>query len=259
MTPTGVALGGWAAAAAVFALLWLRQRRTRNATSVDAAWAGTIGVLALAGALVLDGPPLRRALAGGLGALWAFRLMLHLLTDRVLRETDEDGRYRALRAKWGDRADSRFFLFYQAQALVAAVFALPILASMHGGPPGPADGAAALLWLIAVGGESLADRQLARFRADPATRGLVCTTGFWRYSRHPNYFFEWLHWFVYVIIGRGAPLTWIGPVLMLLFLYRISGIPYAEAQSLASRGEAYRAYQRSTSAFFPWFPRKESA
>ncbi len=258
MTPPGVTLAGWAAAAAAFALLWLRQRRTRNATSVDAAWAGTIGVLVLAGALVLDGPPARRALAGGLGALWAFRLMAHLLVHRVLRETREDGRYQALRERWGAAADRRFFLFYQAQAAVAALFTLPILAAMQGGPLGPPDAAAALLWLGAVGGEAVADRQLARFRADPAGRGRVCDTGLWRYSRHPNYFFEWLHWFAYVLLGRGAPLTWIGPALMLLFLYRISGIPYAEAQSLASRGDAYRAYQRSTSAFIPWFPRRES-
>jgi len=79
--------------------------------------------------------------------------------------------------------------------------------------------------------------------------------GLWRLSRHPNYFFEWLHWWAYVLIGHAHPLTFLGPAAMLLFLFRITGIPYTERQALRSRGDAYRAYQRTTNAFFPWPPR----
>jgi len=90
----------------------------------------------------------------------------------------------------------------------------------------------------------------------PANRGAVCRSGLWKYSRHPNYFFEWVHWWVYVLIGRAAPLTLLGPLAMLLFLFRVTGIPYTERQAVKTRGDAYRAYQASTSAFVPWPPRK---
>jgi steroid 5-alpha reductase family enzyme len=115
---------------------------------------------------------------------------------------------------------------------------------------------------VAFAGESLADRQLSRFRQDPRNRGRVCRDGLWRYSRHPNYFFEWLHWWAYVALAAGSPLWWIavaGVAMMLLFLTRVTGIPPTEAQALRSRGEAYREYQRTTSAFFPWPPRTAGA
>ena len=109
-------------------------------------------------------------------------------------------------------------------------------------------------------GETVADRQLQRFRSDPANRGTTCRTGLWRTSRHPNYFFEWIHWCAYVLMAVGSPwwiLTWIGPILMLFFLFKVTGIPATETQALKSRGEDYRRYQESTSVFVPWFPKKE--
>ena len=80
----------------------------------------------------------------------------------------------------------------------------------------------------------------------------------WRYSRHPNYFFEWTHWFAYAVLAIGAPHAWaalIGPALMLTSLLWVSGIPFVEAQSLRSRGEDYREYQRTTSMLLPWWPK----
>ena len=118
---------------------------------------------------------------------------------------------------------------------------------------------AAAIWILSVLGETAADRQLARFRADPANRGRTCRTGLWRYSRHPNYFFEWLHWFTYVALAVGSPLAWYslsGPVIMLVFLRWVSGIPYTEAQALRTRGDDYRDYQARTSTLFPWPPRR---
>ena len=248
-----------AVGALVMLALWLRQLRTANATSVDVAWSLLIAGFALVYGLAAEGDPLRRALVSGLGALWALRLGAHLYYDRVRPGHAEDGRYRALRERWGAAAPRGFLLLYLAQAAVALLFSLPILGAAQGGP---LDGWAALgvlLWIVAVAGEALADRQLAAFRADPRSRGEVCRTGLWRWSRHPNYFFEWLHWFAYVAIGQGAPLTWIGPPLMLLFLFRVSGIPWTEAQALRSRGEKYRRYQATTSVFLPWPPRAELA
>jgi steroid 5-alpha reductase family enzyme len=252
-------LTGWAALALGLAFLWWRQLKSRNATSVDVAWATGIGLLSVYFAAVSDGDPARRWIVGGLGAIWAFRLAWHLLRDRVLRHgTEEDGRYKAMREHFGERAQPFFFVFYQGQALVAVLFAVPILAAMQGGAPDLWTFVGAAVWLIAVAGETIADRQLADWRADPSNRGRTCRRGLWRYSRHPNYFFEWVHWFSYVLIGHGAWLTWLGPVLMLLFLFRLTGIPYTEKQALKSRGDDYRAYQRETSVFFPWFPREES-
>jgi steroid 5-alpha reductase family enzyme len=115
-----------------------------------------------------------------------------------------------------------------------------------------------LIWIVAVSGEAMADRQLAQFRSKSWNHDRVCCDGLWRYSRHPNYFFEWLHWWAYVIMGVSSPgwlLTWIGPIGMGWALLKVTGIPWTERQALASRGEDYREYQRTTNAFFPWFPR----
>jgi len=245
---------GWAALAALMIVLWLRQLRTRNATSVDAAWSGGMGILAVTFALLGDGTASRRLLVGMLAGIWAARLAWHLINDRVLGRP-EDGRYRAMRETWGPRAPLFFFIFYQGQAIVATLFAVPILAAMQGGSLDAWAAAGAAVWLCAVIGETAADRQLSRFRADPENRGRTCRQGLWRYSRHPNYFFEWTHWFSYVLIGHGTWPTWIGPVVMLLFLFRLTGIPFTEQQAIKSRGDDYRAYQHETSVFFPWFPK----
>jgi steroid 5-alpha reductase family enzyme len=250
------ALLGWGVLAVVLAILWARQLVTRNATTVDVAWSA--GLLFLAGfyPIFVGGDPVRRALVATLGALWAGRLAWFLWVNRVREHEGEDGRYLHMRTVLGRRAPVVFFLFYQFQAAVAVIFSLPMLAAMQGGPLGPLAFTGLAVWLVAVGGESLADAQLAAFRANPANQGEVCRTGLWRYSRHPNYFFEWVHWWSYVLIGGGAPLTWIGPVAMLVFLFRITGIPYTEQQALRSRGDAYREYQRTTSVFVPWPPKE---
>jgi steroid 5-alpha reductase family enzyme len=100
---------------------------------------------------------------------------------------------------------------------------------------------------------------LARFRAKPWNKDRVCREGLWYYSRHPNYFFEWLHWCAYVVMAVGAPgwpLTLIGPVGMGWALLNVSGIPLAERQALKTRGEDYRDYQQTTNAFLPWRPKR---
>ena len=113
-----------------------------------------------------------------------------------------------------------------------------------------------VIWLIAVGGESVADWQLKQFRGNPANKGKICQQGLWCYSRHPNYFFEWLVWVSFFVFALGAPWGWTSvfcPALMLFFLLRVTGIPMTEELSVRSKGEAYRQYQRTTSPFVPWF------
>ncbi len=240
-------------------LAWLRQRATRNAGIVDVVWAASMAASAVAYALIAPGAwPVRVAVAL-LGGIWGLRLFA-FLRHRVGSEA-EDGRYAYLRQHWND-AQGKFLAFFIAQAGFTALLSLPFLAASWNAqlPPLWAWIAAGLIWIVSVDGEAVADRQLARFRADPANRGRTCRVGLWRYSRHPNYFFEWLHWFAYPLLAIGSPIAWLawtGPVLMLAFLYRLTGIPFTEAQALRSRGDDYRDYQRTTSAFIPWFPRED--
>jgi steroid 5-alpha reductase family enzyme len=252
----GVAAVICVAGIAMLVGLWAVQLRTRDAATVDVGWTVLVAGGAVTAAALSEGDPARRALVAGLAAAWAVRLGLYLVRDRVLSERGEDGRYRALRERWGEAARRNFLLLYLAQAVVAALFVVPLWAAMRGGALDGWAAAGVLVWFVAVGGEWLADRELARFRADAANRNAVCRTGLWKYSRHPNYFFEWVHWWVYVLIGHAAPLTLLGPLAMLLFLFRVTGIPYTERQAVKTRGDAYRAYQASTSAFVPWPPRK---
>ncbi|MGE3509911.1 MAG: DUF1295 domain-containing protein, partial [Vicinamibacterales bacterium] len=103
-----------------------------------------------------------------------------------------------------------------------------------------------------------ADLQLRRFKASPRRGSRTCRDGLWRYSRHPNYFFEWLVWVAYALFAAASSWGFVAfacPVVMLYLLFRVTGIPATEAQALASRGDDYRDYQATTSAFVPWRPR----
>lgn len=248
----------WAVSALTMVVVWAISMRVGNIGFVDVAWAGLMAVAALLVGSLGEGAEWPRALVALFGSLWGTRLCLHLLV-RVLHEP-EDGRYQSLRERW-QGSGWKFFAFFQLQAVVVALFALPFIAAAgrHDNAMCGWTLAAIAIWLVAVGGEAIADRQLAVFRADPSNRGQTCRRGLWSWSRHPNYFFEWLHWFTYVFLAVGSHLFWLslaGPVVMFLFLYRVSGIPWTEAQSLRSRGEDYRRYQQQVSAFFPRPPKR---
>jgi Predicted membrane protein len=121
---------------------------------------------------------------------------------------------------------------------------------------------AAALWVIGFAGESTADRQLLHFRLDPQNRGRTCQLGLWRYSRHPNYFFEFLMWVAYALFASATPFGWIAfacPAVMLFLLLKVTGIPATEAQALRTRGDEYHEYQRTTSVFVPWPRRSPTA
>lgn len=232
----------------------------RNAGFVDAAWSFSFSILALLYLSLGGGYFPRRLLLCAMIFFWSVRLGTHLLRRLCAHHPEEDVRYRALREKWASFRNLKFFLFFQAQALLAVLLAAPVLwVSLNPAPRIlPLEWAALLLWLGALAGETLADSQLKEFRANPSNRGKVCRVGLWRYSRHPNYFFEWLVWIAYFLFALATPRGWIfayAPALMFFFLYYVTGIPAAEEQSLKSKGEEYRKYQAATSAFIPWFPK----
>lgn len=262
MTGAWVIPAGWAGMVFFFGLLWLAQRRTGDAGIVDIGWASGIGLVSIFYAVFLDGDVARRALAAALACGWGFRLAAYIHGRN--HGKPEDGRYRKLREEWGGNFQRRLFNFYQFQAVTVVILSLSPWAAMRNPASivGPWTAAGVAVWILSVGGEALADAQLARFRRRPENKGRTCRAGLWRYSRHPNYFFEWLHWWVYVLLAigwGGVWLTLIAPALMLYVLLKVTGIPATEAHALASRGEEYREYQRTTNAFFPWFPKRSAS
>jgi len=257
-----LAAAGWLAAAIVMAALWAWHRRIRNAGVADAGWPLLVASLAVFYAWIGDGALTRRSAIGWMMGSWGARLGVYILWDRVFSRP-EDARYQAMRAGWGERADVEFFWLFQKRALAAVFFALPALfASMNRAPElSPLELAAAALWMVGFAGETTADRQLLRFRKSPENSGRTCQAGLWRYSRHPNYFFEWLMWVAYGLFAAASPWGWIAlacPVALLYFLFNVTGIPPVEAQALRSRGDEYREYQRTTSVFVPWFRKRPS-
>jgi steroid 5-alpha reductase family enzyme len=235
---------GWGVAAALQLVLYLRQRRTRDATLVDAGWAFSLALLAVLYAVLAPGALVHRVLIAVLVSVESLRLTW-LLVSRLGK--GEDTRYAALRERWRERGreQSSFAVFFQAQALAAALLSLPFLLTAFDEDDGlgPLEWAGVVLWAFAAALEAVADRQLEAFKADPANRGKTMRYGLWRYSRHPNYFFQWLSWVAYALIALAAPYGWIGlsaPLAMLLLVVFVTGIPPAEEQALRSRGDDYR-------------------
>ncbi|MDE2007286.1 MAG: DUF1295 domain-containing protein [Rhodospirillales bacterium] len=239
-------------------LAWVVQRRTGNAGWVDVVWTVTLGAAGVAYALAGGAGGARAWLAAALAAVWALRLGGYIL--RRTRHGAEDVRYARLRATWGREFQRRMFAFLQIQAAAAVILAPAIwLAARNPAPLGARDALGVAVFLIAILGENAADEQLLRFRRNPANRGQVCAAGLWAWSRHPNYFFEWLGWCAWPLLAISAaqPLGWlalVAPALMYWLLVHVSGIPPLETEMLRSRGAAYRAYQARTYAFFP-FPK----
>jgi len=240
--------------------LWTWSVRLQNAGVVDVGWTALVGGLSVFDAVLSPGGMAgRRVAIAAMMAIWSARLTLFLLVDRVLGKP-EDGRYAALRRARGDRATGWFFWFFQAQAIAAVFFSLPALLSAINPSPEwhPLEFAALAIWVVAFAGEVTADRQLLAFKTNPTNTGKTCQAGWWRYSRHPNYFFEWVIWVAYALFATASPwgwLAWLCPATLLYLLFKVTGIPATEAQALRSRGEAYRRYQQTTSAFVPWFPK----
>jgi steroid 5-alpha reductase family enzyme len=250
----------------VMAGAWLVQQRTHNSGWVDTIWTFGLGFVGAVAAVTpisaSDLPNGRQWLVAVLVLAWSLRLGFHIAA-RTKHITD-DPRYARLSQQWGDHARLRMFLFLQNQALGSLPLALSVWLAAHN--PAPIfrlqDAVALTILAIAILGEALADRQLRKFGAEPANKGRICAIGLWRWSRHPNYFFEWLGWLAYPLfaidLGGNYPWGWLAalaPLFMYWILVHVTGIPPLEEHMLRTRGEAFRAYQARTNAFFPAPPR----
>ncbi|WP_348765714.1 DUF1295 domain-containing protein [uncultured Salinisphaera sp.] len=250
---------GLATAAILLTLVWIIQLFTRNAGLVDVVWSAAVGLIAAEYALLGDAPAPARILLAALALTWALRLAGYLA--KRMRGAPEDSRYAAAREAWGKKADLYMLGFFLFQAVAASILSIPFLVVAYM-PEAPSLGvalAAIAVWFVSVVGEGTADAQLHRFKQKPENRGKVCAEGLWRYSRHPNYFFESLHWVTYVVLAIGAPYWWAtlaSPVIMAWLLLRVSGIPTIENKQASEKREGHDEYVRRTSAFIPWPPKK---
>ncbi|MDB5437676.1 MAG: hypothetical protein JWM33_103 [Caulobacteraceae bacterium] len=253
---------------AVMGAGWAFQRARANGGWTDVFWTFGTGVAAAMASLwPLNGAPAaRQYLVAGLAGLWALRLGLYI-ARRVSAAHDEDARYRRFREEWGVHFQARMFAFLQVQALASLLLLLAIAGAAH--RPGHAldwrDALGLAIWAIAVGGESLADLQLSRFKSYRPNQGKICDVGLWSWSRHPNYFFEWFGWLAYAAIAVDFSGRWpwgwaglIGPAYMFYLLRFVTGVPPLEASMARSKGQAFEAYKRKTSIFLPLPPKEAS-
>jgi steroid 5-alpha reductase family enzyme len=257
------------ALALIMIMAWALTLPPGRAGLVDVIWTFAVGGGGIAAALwpiaAADATP-RQWLVAGLIALWSLRLGGYIFSRTHIGQ--DDPRYAKLREEWGAGYAVKSFFFLQIQAVAAWLLVLCIAAAAHKPQAGLSlqDMLGAALFLFAMAGEGVADAQLARFRTAHKGQKAVCNTGLWRYSRHPNYFFEWLIWVSMALIavdfsgsyiaGLVALLT---PVFMYWLLVYVSGIPLLEACMVESRGAAYTEYQKMVSAFWPAAPRQEKS
>ncbi len=245
-------IAGALALLVLFTVTWLVQLRTKNAAIVDAIWSASFPMLAILYFVMVDGYQPRQLLLLGTVCFWGLRLAIHLFVRTAGHP--EDVRYTALRKEWGEKQNILMLRFYYFQAILALVLSIPFaLIAINTTPHLTTfEIGGAVLWLIAVIGESVADYQLKKFKEDPTNKGKVFDGGLWYYSRHPNYFFEWLIWVAFFIMSMGSPwgiISIICPIGMFYFLTKVTGIKYTEEQMVKSRGQKFIDYQKTTSPF----------
>ncbi len=244
---------------------WLISVKIKNVSIVDAMWALSLPVPVVIYLITFDAVLLRKGLLLSMALVWSLRLGLHLAKRIYSHHPDEDPRYKSLRDHWGpEKADRNFLAVFLINATLVFLLSLPFYYSAKNGS------ALSIIEFIGLGvfiigliGESISDSQLNKFKK-MNTNKEICEVGLWNYSRHPNYFFEaviWVGIYLFACGSSGGVYTMHAPILMIILLTKVSGIPPAEKSSLKSKGDAYRKYQQTTSAFVPWFkkqPKKSS-
>lgn len=257
MPVSAAALASLVVVTAGMLVLWAASVRTRDASIVDVFWGPGFAAIGWTSVAAAGASP-RGALMASLATAWGLRLAVHLARRR--RGQGEDRRYGAMRAAQGERfALVSLFTVFLLQAALMWIVSLPLQAAAAIRPEAPLgllDAAGAAVFGMGLAFEAVADAQLARFLADPRNRGGVMQGGLWRYSRHPNYFGDFLVWCGLGVgsLATGAWWALAGPTLMTVLLMRVSGVTLLE-KTIGDRRPAYAAYAARTSPFFPLPPR----
>jgi len=257
-----IMLWNLAAVTAMMMAGWVVSLIYRNVTIVDSLWGLGFVLIAWLTYLGSEGYWVRNFLLVLLVSIWGLRLCLYLSWRNWGK--GEDPRY----GTWRRKAGGRFWLVslfkvFILQALFLWVISLALQAGQLAPRPDSLtwlDGLGMLVWTIGFGFESAGDWQLARFKADPANRGRVMDRGLWAYTRHPNYFGEFLVWWGIFLITLSTPGGWwtiFSPLIVTAVLLKITGIPLTEKGLIESR-PGYSEYIKRTSAFVPWRPSKEN-
>lgn len=232
---------------------WHQQRKTSNADTVDMAWALGIVISAFIYLFTVKAAWHNVLMIVLFPVLWYSRLLYHLISRYEVNH--EDSRYRNLRNHWSEHTQIKFLAFFLFQAALSIIFSMTAYWLLIAPEVSVWQMLVAGLWgAFSLIGVSLADHQLLQFKRNHDSSE-VCNVGLWRYSRHPNYFFEWIHWLVYPILLWETEYfwwSWLVVAIMLLFLLKFTGIPFSEQQALKKRGQAYRDYMNQTSPFVPW-------
>ena len=238
---------------------WWFGRKIHNYSLVDALWAFWIGLAGVIYSAFGTGDFEKRFASGIVAAIWGFRLAYHLQKRIRIHHPEEDSRYQKLREVWKGRVSSAFFWFFQAQALSVLLLSLPyFLIARDSSPWGVFETIGFTVAIIGISGETLADYQITKFKSHDDCPSSVCRDGLWKYSRHPNYFFEMVIWIGIYVFACGSAWGWttfFAPVTITVLLLRVTGIPPTEQSALKRKKDAYREYQRTTSSFIPLPPK----
>jgi steroid 5-alpha reductase family enzyme len=240
--------------------LWSVSIIIKNVSIVDLFWGFGFVLAGWFYFLHTDGYEPRKMILMTLVTIWGLRLTGYLTWRNAGR--GEDFRYRQFRQNYGERRYwwVSFFQTFLLQGVLMWLISAPLLGAQintSSGSLGMADYLGMTFWIIGFIFEAGGDFQLARFRADPSNKGKVLNTGFWRYTRHPNYFGDTAVWwgFGLISIAAGSWLAALGSLLMTALIIKVSGVALLE-KSLVSEKPQYRDYIEKTSSFFPWFPKK---
>ncbi len=241
--------------AAAMAGAWATAQASGLSGRADAIWTFATGLACLAVVVAEARQPVRAVIPALYLLIWTARLGVYLWRRAA---HGDDPRYAQMKRDWGAKAASRLFYFLQIQALASwpLVISAFVAAAAPRAAPDGRDGLAALVFVAALLGEGIADRQMATFKADPANKGKICERGLWGWSRHPNYLFEWLGWLGFPLLALQGDywagfLSLLAPVWMYVLLVYVSGVPPLEQAMRATRGAAWDDYARRVGAFWP--------
>ncbi|MGD2154815.1 MAG: DUF1295 domain-containing protein [Gemmatimonadales bacterium] len=255
-----IALTALAATVALMTLVWVVSLIKRDAGIVDVFWGLGFVVVTWLYFFMGEGTTARGYLVLIAVTVWGLRLSLYILARNWGKP--EDYRYREMRER-NPRTFPRRSLFtvFWLQAFLLWAISIPLLQAQASALPEGLtwlDALGVLVFAVGFAFEAGGDWQLARFKRDPANAGKVLDRGFWRYTRHPNYFGDamvWWGFFLFAAATPGALWTIYSPLLMTVLLMRVSGVALLERR-LADVKPGYRDYVERTNAFFPWFPKK---